>query len=180
MCGWCGRRNWAPGQWRATLSAPGIATWRCVRHATGGSSPMAVDLSVSYRAPATARAMAEAATRFLDSLNPAQREYGNVAYSRWAGLSESRNRVAASAMARAVAGARYDTERSTAIGELPPVAWRTHRHVAMPGADSVARSGEDARQHLAHHPFELPELVPAGDAQRHLSEPKLLVGEQVA
>jgi hypothetical protein len=35
---------------------------------------MAVDVSVSYRAPATARAMAEAATRFLDSLNPAQRE----------------------------------------------------------------------------------------------------------
>ena len=35
---------------------------------------MAVDVSVSYRAPATARAMAEAATRFLDSLNPAQRK----------------------------------------------------------------------------------------------------------
>ena len=35
---------------------------------------MAVDLSVSYRAPATARAMAEAATRFVASLNPAQRK----------------------------------------------------------------------------------------------------------
>src|SRR2546423_4764680 len=35
---------------------------------------MAIDLSVSYRAPATARAMAEAASRFLDSLNPAQRK----------------------------------------------------------------------------------------------------------
>ena len=34
---------------------------------------MAVDLSVSYRAPATARAMSEAAAAFLDSLNPAQR-----------------------------------------------------------------------------------------------------------
>jgi uncharacterized protein YoaH (UPF0181 family) len=35
---------------------------------------MAVDLSVSYRAPATARAMAEAAIKFVDSLNPAQRK----------------------------------------------------------------------------------------------------------
>ena len=35
---------------------------------------MAIDVSVSYRAAATARAMAEAANRFLDSLNPAQRE----------------------------------------------------------------------------------------------------------
>jgi hypothetical protein len=35
---------------------------------------MAVDLSVSYRAPATARAMSEAAIKFLDSLNPAQRK----------------------------------------------------------------------------------------------------------
>ena len=35
---------------------------------------MALDLSVSYRAPATARAMAEAAHRFLDSLNEAQRK----------------------------------------------------------------------------------------------------------
>jgi len=35
---------------------------------------MAVDLSVSYRAPATARAMSEAATRFVDSLNPIQRK----------------------------------------------------------------------------------------------------------
>jgi hypothetical protein len=35
---------------------------------------MAVDLSVSYRAKATARAMAEAANRFLDSLNDAQRD----------------------------------------------------------------------------------------------------------
>ncbi len=34
---------------------------------------MTVDLSVSYRAPATARAMAEAASRFVDSLNEAQR-----------------------------------------------------------------------------------------------------------
>jgi hypothetical protein len=35
---------------------------------------MAVDLSVSYRAKATARAMADAANRFLDSLNDAQRD----------------------------------------------------------------------------------------------------------
>ncbi len=35
---------------------------------------MALDLSVSYRAPATARVMAEAAQRFLDSLNEAQRD----------------------------------------------------------------------------------------------------------
>src|SRR5437762_2791899 len=35
---------------------------------------MALDLSVSYRAPATARAMAEAANRFLDSLNSDQRK----------------------------------------------------------------------------------------------------------
>lgn len=34
---------------------------------------MAVDLSVSYRAPATARAMSDAAAAFLDALNPAQR-----------------------------------------------------------------------------------------------------------
>ena len=34
---------------------------------------MAIDLSVSYRAPATARAMAEAANRFLAALNPDQR-----------------------------------------------------------------------------------------------------------
>ena len=42
---------------------------------------MAVDVSVSYRAPATARAMAEAATRFLDSLNPAQREYATFPFA---------------------------------------------------------------------------------------------------
>src|SRR5688572_26829894 len=48
--------------------------WRQWRHVPGGSSPMALDLSVSYRVPATARAMSEAATRFLDSLNPAQRK----------------------------------------------------------------------------------------------------------
>jgi len=36
---------------------------------------MAVDVSVSYRAPATARAMAEAAKRFVDSLNELQRSY---------------------------------------------------------------------------------------------------------
>jgi len=35
---------------------------------------MAVEVSVSYRAPATARAMAEAATKFLDSLNTIQRK----------------------------------------------------------------------------------------------------------
>jgi len=42
---------------------------------------MAVDLSVSYRAPATARAMSEAAIKFLDSLNPAQREYATFPFS---------------------------------------------------------------------------------------------------
>jgi len=42
---------------------------------------MAVDLSVSYRAPATARAMAEAAIKLLDSLNPAQREYATFPFS---------------------------------------------------------------------------------------------------
>jgi hypothetical protein len=42
---------------------------------------MAVDVSVSYRAPATARAMADAATRFLDSLNPAQRGYATFPFS---------------------------------------------------------------------------------------------------
>jgi len=42
---------------------------------------MAVDVSVSYRAPATARAMAEAATKFLDSLNPAQREYATFPFA---------------------------------------------------------------------------------------------------
>jgi len=35
---------------------------------------MTVDLSVSYRAKATAQAMAQAASRFVESLNPAQRE----------------------------------------------------------------------------------------------------------
>jgi hypothetical protein len=35
---------------------------------------MAIDLSVSYRAPTTARAMADAANRFLESLNEAQRD----------------------------------------------------------------------------------------------------------
>ncbi len=34
---------------------------------------MAVDLSMSYRAPATARAMSQAASRFVASLNDAQR-----------------------------------------------------------------------------------------------------------
>ena len=42
---------------------------------------MAVDLSVSYRAPATARAMAEAATRFLASLNPAQRKVATFPFA---------------------------------------------------------------------------------------------------
>ena len=42
---------------------------------------MAVDLSVSYRAPATARAMAEAATRFLASLNPAQRKLATFPFA---------------------------------------------------------------------------------------------------
>jgi hypothetical protein len=42
---------------------------------------MAVDLSVSYRAPTVARAMAEAATRFLDSLNPAQREAASFPFA---------------------------------------------------------------------------------------------------
>src|SRR5581483_9548104 len=40
----------------------------------GRTTQMAVDLSVSYRAKTTARAMAEAANRFLDSLNDAQRD----------------------------------------------------------------------------------------------------------
>ena len=35
---------------------------------------MAVDLSVSYRAPATARRMAEAANRWLQSLSPGQQD----------------------------------------------------------------------------------------------------------
>src|SRR5689334_5047847 len=42
---------------------------------------MAIDLSVSYRAPTTARAMAEAATRFLDSLNPAQRKAAELPFT---------------------------------------------------------------------------------------------------
>jgi Protein of unknown function (DUF3500) len=42
---------------------------------------MAVDVSTSYRAPATARAMAEAAQRFLDSLNPAQREVATFPFA---------------------------------------------------------------------------------------------------
>jgi hypothetical protein len=42
---------------------------------------MAIDLSVSYRAPATARAMAEAAIRFLDSLNEAQREVATFPFT---------------------------------------------------------------------------------------------------
>ena len=42
---------------------------------------MAVDVSTSYRAPATARAMAEAARRFLDSLNPAQREVATFPFA---------------------------------------------------------------------------------------------------
>jgi hypothetical protein len=42
---------------------------------------MAVEVSVSYRAPATARAMAEAATRFLASLNPAQRKLATFPFA---------------------------------------------------------------------------------------------------
>src|SRR3954454_12578086 len=42
---------------------------------------MAVDLSVSYRAPATARAMSEAAIKFLDSLNPAQRKAASFPFA---------------------------------------------------------------------------------------------------
>jgi len=42
---------------------------------------MAVDVSVSYRAPVTARAMAEAATRFLASLNPAQRKLATFPFA---------------------------------------------------------------------------------------------------
>jgi hypothetical protein len=42
---------------------------------------MAVDLSVSYRAPATARAMAQAAAAFLAALNPAQREAASFPFA---------------------------------------------------------------------------------------------------
>jgi hypothetical protein len=42
---------------------------------------MAVDLSVSYRAPATASAMAAAAIKFLDSLNPAQRKAASFPFA---------------------------------------------------------------------------------------------------
>jgi len=42
---------------------------------------MAVDLSVSYRAPATARAMSEAAIKFLDSLNPIQRKAASFPFA---------------------------------------------------------------------------------------------------
>ena len=74
---------------------------------------MAIDLSVSYRAPATARAMAEAANRLLGSLNEAQRKggavactYGNVAPVRWATKKNQTKRYAATDKARAVGGAR--------------------------------------------------------------------------
>src|ERR1044071_229128 len=42
---------------------------------------MAVALSVSYRAPATARAMTEAATRWLGSLSEAQRKLATFPFT---------------------------------------------------------------------------------------------------
>src|SRR5947209_534473 len=41
-------------------------------------------------------------------------------------------------------------------------------------------AASDTRQHFLHNALELPELVPAGDAQRDLVEAQLLVGPQVA
>src|SRR5919205_1911423 len=93
-------------------------------------------------------------------------------------------------MVRSAWTSRRAAALSTRVIRCPSTKMAASRTTRRPGSTVMANSmlsilrvsagrASDTRQHLLHDPLELAELVPAGDAQRHLVEAKLLVGPQV-